>query len=640
MSRRDSSRVHIAVRQNDTLAEFENFKKKFLFANKQITKQNCSLSMKIEELNAHISTLYVENLRLRASEIALQSQLKREKVKSHKIMADAEAAAFNLLKHFGFIRESYNVPLERPHSPKDNGDSSPPSRCQKPPPRSPSAPRLAQLPTVPDIYEEPEPHEGETSSEENDHGRNIRSDRQATLTSSRRRESISRLPVPSRVSTPPPVSAMSSPMEEGPTTSRKRKLTRRASGLMPSIEPTPRPVSPVLGSPMQQDIELSAEEEAAALQDVEAIAAREEEQDHDHELPSKKPRKKSKTRDESDRDMTERRERRKAKEKENRDAASSVRLKDVTNSPRRRRTTSTGTTSASETDHVKHGKELPNSARPALAISPPLKLSSEGDIAYLPTPAPSSAGNTPVAQHFSLPHPPPSSNDTADVGTSGAGRERRTRKSVNYAEPKLNTKMRKPDSIPPPGARPSLSTSTVPLSATQSTMPNQNQNNLIRGPSLPEYEESDGHGMTQSALPPSRPTSSSSTSSSSATAAKSMTAARRSTASSSSTSTSSKRKRSARSLSSLSDDGGLVLDDDDVRFVNGTGEEEDDSDGGGEADSEFSEFRAWANVNINSRRKSTSVQSSGGRGNSNSDGGNSMVLDVEEGFARRRSVAV
>ena len=48
--------------------------------------------MKIEELNAHISTLYVENLRLRASEIALQSQLKREKVKSHKIMADAEAA--------------------------------------------------------------------------------------------------------------------------------------------------------------------------------------------------------------------------------------------------------------------------------------------------------------------------------------------------------------------------------------------------------------------------------------------------------------------------------------------------------------------------------------------------------------------
>jgi hypothetical protein len=36
--------------------------------------------------------LYVENLRLRASEIALASQLKREREQSRKILADAEAA--------------------------------------------------------------------------------------------------------------------------------------------------------------------------------------------------------------------------------------------------------------------------------------------------------------------------------------------------------------------------------------------------------------------------------------------------------------------------------------------------------------------------------------------------------------------
>ena len=36
--------------------------------------------------------LYVENLRLRASEIALTAQLKREREKSRKVMADAEAA--------------------------------------------------------------------------------------------------------------------------------------------------------------------------------------------------------------------------------------------------------------------------------------------------------------------------------------------------------------------------------------------------------------------------------------------------------------------------------------------------------------------------------------------------------------------
>ena len=69
--------------------------------------------------------------------------------------------------------------------------------------------------------------------------------------------------------------------------------------------------------------------------------------------------------------------------------------------------------------------------RPSLAISPPLKLPSEEDLAYLPTPLPSSAANTPVAQQFALP--------SSDAEANAAGRERRTRKSVNYAEPKLNT---------------------------------------------------------------------------------------------------------------------------------------------------------------------------------------------------------
>ena len=53
---------------------------------------NSTLSVRIEELNAQISTLYVENLRLRASEIALTSQLKKEREKSRKILGDAETA--------------------------------------------------------------------------------------------------------------------------------------------------------------------------------------------------------------------------------------------------------------------------------------------------------------------------------------------------------------------------------------------------------------------------------------------------------------------------------------------------------------------------------------------------------------------
>lgn len=58
---------------------------------------NSTLSVRIEELNAQISTLYVENLRLRASEIALNSQLKKEREKSRKIIADAEAAVSAIL---------------------------------------------------------------------------------------------------------------------------------------------------------------------------------------------------------------------------------------------------------------------------------------------------------------------------------------------------------------------------------------------------------------------------------------------------------------------------------------------------------------------------------------------------------------
>ncbi|KAL5528946.1 hypothetical protein ACEPAG_4920 [Sanghuangporus baumii] len=600
MSRRDSSRVHIAVRQSDTLAEFENFKKKFLFANKQITKQNCSLSMKIEELNAHISSLYVENLRLRASEIALQSQLKREKVRSHKIMADAEAAVFNLLKHFGIIRESYNVPTERPHSPKETMDSPPSPRSRKPAPRSPSAMRLAQLPSVPDISEEPELNE--ISSEGND-DEHFPAERMNSMISSRRRSSLSRLPLPSRVSTPPPGSVVPS-LEEGATaitTSRKRKLTRRASGIISPNEPVSRPVSPVLGSPMQEDVDLSAEEEAAAMQAVEDIVARGEEKEQEI---LRKPRKKSRTRDESGSDAIEKKERKKVKDK---DTGSASRLKDVTNSPRRRRAaaaTASAAATADSTRDTERKEDIPDGGPPPLVISPPLGLPLENDIDYLPTPLPSSAANTPVAQHFGL----PSSDGEAGVG----GRERRARKSVNYAEPKLNKKMRKPDAIPPPGARPSLASMAAVPSLTPaptsslSSSSNQSQIRGATGGSSPELEEE------IEVSPPYR-LSLAKTSNNAA-------GSRRSAASSSLASTSAvpSVKRSRPTHARVPSEEGMATDEHDD-------DEEDQTDGGEQADSEFGEFRAWANVNT--RRKSVM-------------NGHGMISGVEDGFGRRHSMAV
>jgi len=138
-------------RQSDALFEFENcfvsftfsqphmsphhfashltVKKKFLLANKHITKSvhvtlwhssrsdrgirlNSTLSVRIEELNAQISALHVENLRLRASEIALGLQLKKEREKSQRIIADAESAVspyICLLSESQFSEKLYDV---------------------------------------------------------------------------------------------------------------------------------------------------------------------------------------------------------------------------------------------------------------------------------------------------------------------------------------------------------------------------------------------------------------------------------------------------------------------------------------------------------------------------------------------------
>ncbi|KAN0131158.1 hypothetical protein V8E53_011050 [Lactarius tabidus] len=67
-------------------------------------------------------------------------------------------------------------------------------------------------------------------------------------------------------------------------------------------------------------------------------------------------------------------------------------------------------------------------------------------------PVSSTPGTTPASSHLPTPHlsspPPIPLPGTADAEASITGRERRVRKSINYAEPKLNTKMRKPNPVP------------------------------------------------------------------------------------------------------------------------------------------------------------------------------------------------
>ncbi|KAJ4475467.1 hypothetical protein J3R30DRAFT_556432 [Lentinula aciculospora] len=446
MSRRDS-RVSMNARQNDALFEFENFKKKFLLANKHITKLNSTLSVRIEELNAQISTLYTENLRLRASEINLAAQLKREREKSRKVIAETEAAvrdrictsiylsissirsaqALGLTKHMGFLRQAFSIPEEAPSS---SSSPTPPRATQRTlpsadSPNSPVYPRLCRAPTIPLIYEDDEP--SDPTEDEDEVNEKTPSPRRKTKA---KRLSASRLPLPSRVSSPP-IPSIVVHQEISMSNSTKRKPLRRQSGLLV------RQGSPVVGSH-----EAEEEDEAAAF-----------EEPLDEELPViKKPKRKT------SKDKGKEREHeislRKKLRDEMGDEGKKLKLADVTNSPRSQASqpvdaglsefSSYPTYSESSTVVVSEVElevaRTSTSRREFLSSSPPRSSSSSRSSPgnYLPTPQQSS---TPL-QISTLNVNPNSEAELAPVG----GRERRVRRSVNYAEPKLNTKMRKPDS--------------------------------------------------------------------------------------------------------------------------------------------------------------------------------------------------
>ncbi|KAJ7932768.1 hypothetical protein B0H13DRAFT_1954629 [Mycena leptocephala] len=421
MSRRES-RVSMGVRQNDALFEFESFKKKFLLANKHITKLNSTLSMKIEELNTEISTLYTENLRLRASEIALAAQLKREREKSRKILADAEAATQALSSHFGFLRQTFNIPVHAPPSPTPT----PPRRPTSSPRNSTFANnanvnRLAREPQVSNINEDEEPEDAQLTP--------------PRKTKKKARLSASRLPLPARSSTPP--------------------FAPTAPTISAPVAPAPVPVHLDLS---MLSLPSKKRRQSGLLLDLAVVDLDALDLDDGADDACENERQKEKERD---------REREKEKERKRRarddgtaaTAKPKPKLKDVTNSnsPRPR----------SKADPLDAGLaplqlETQVQARAFLVAAPPSPPPPEPK--PLPIPAAIATPPRPVSQPVSSGSS--SSLDSAadrdrascasEPGSTAegetGGRERRTRKSVNYAEPKLNTKMRKPE--PPAGSAP------------------------------------------------------------------------------------------------------------------------------------------------------------------------------------------
>ncbi|KAG6872690.1 hypothetical protein C0995_007572 [Termitomyces sp. Mi166 len=483
MSRRES-RVSMGARQNDALFEFENFKKKFLLANKHITKLNSTLSVRIEELNAEISKLYVENLKLKASEIALAAQLKREREKSRKVMAEAEVATLNLTKHLAYLRQTFNIPtappMPVPHpSPRAR---KPPSTVNTDPVSSPQGNRLSRPPNIPGICEEDElsslTSESELVKPPSPVLRKVKA---------KPRLSASRLPVPSRISSPPPQSydVFQVGMEPEPA-SKSRKPSRRQSGLL-SVNAealsVPRAPSPAFGSPIRRAAGLAEEEEEMAAVNYQLVDL-EEDVNSESKPPPKKERRKSRgkereTLEEPDVVVESSKPReRKKKEKINgeTDGGGKPRLQDVTNS------------------------------RAALISIDNTVPSSAAARAFLTTsPTPSA----PTSRGSSSPAPP------GEGEASAGGRERRQRKSVNYAEPKLNTKMRKPDPSPgitiPPKKRSSAAAILTTYRPPEDTG-NDADNDTEARSSLELPLRMNGTPIHPESfpLPPSRPTSSAS----------------------------------------------------------------------------------------------------------------------------------
>ncbi|KAH9930881.1 uncharacterized protein B0H18DRAFT_1116587 [Fomitopsis serialis] len=419
MSRRQS-RISIDTRQNDTLLEFENFKKKFLLANKHITKLNSTLSVRIEELNAQISTLYVENLRLRASEIALASQLKKEREKSRKIITDTEAATHSFIKHLSHIRKTFHVPHGRPSDSEDS--QPPPPRAKRPvinPDASPAPNRLAKAPTVPGIVEDDEtnvssPEDPDADVEEEDPPPVKRK-------KAKSRPSDSRLPLPTQAIPPlPDADVRQIEFEEQLNKETEWALTSVSittvtpSGFSTELMP-PRPPSPAFGSPIRRAVGLAEEAD-------ERRAVNGDEDDDDDEVEvilqgvTKRDKEKERKRErtvEKDRD------------KERHSSSNSERTK--------------------EREH-RERQPTPDDDVPLASTSSQTNSATRArDGVATPAPKPRSHP-APVlpASRASSPQPPPAPPEAEAPG----GREKRVRKSVNYAEPKLNTKMRKPDPQP------------------------------------------------------------------------------------------------------------------------------------------------------------------------------------------------
>lgn len=320
------------------------------------------------------------------------------------------------MNQLGSLRESHKVPAGK-RTPKPSSVPTVRSRPQSTN-TSPPVPRIARPPNFPEIVEE---DEGEAD----------------TATLSARRKSSSRLPIPSKPTAP----AAPIEVEEPQPKQKKRSGSRRQSGLIASGKPVEALLSPPPEPVVAQDPLPVVEDDPI----FPVLNEQEEELEAELEVPKK--RKKSKRREKEEDNVLLVLE------------GTTSRLRDVTNSPQKinflppldttgkffnsdficakLRLTITVCIDIDRPDYLDSASEIPtsatsvrtNSTRAFLSTAVTTPCPSTPVTGYLPSPRVSSSPPPEVDTIVKEPDPP--SNVTGRIG--------RVRKSVNYAEPKLNT---------------------------------------------------------------------------------------------------------------------------------------------------------------------------------------------------------
>ncbi|KAG8731089.1 hypothetical protein FRC10_002044 [Ceratobasidium sp. 414] len=433
MASRRESRTYAA--QNDALMEFENFKKKYLLVNKHVTKLNSTLSVRIEELNAQISKLQVENLRLRGANLNLVGQLKREregKGRNAHTTSLVDAATAEALRQLTIIRDAILAPSPQssPQSiptPPSSSPTTAPTRITGPVHPTPST-RLAvaRAPEFASLAEATEtPYKRRRSSGAGTEDSDSEMERHARIAAQRATPGAHRVAAPVYMDLEPEVE----PKVRRPARRQSGLLTRGATVPTPEDEgDTAQETSPVENVDFFDPLSAKLKSKPSSVppaspSELKRGKRKLVESDLDDAINSVGVIVDVRDLDDVDEKDGENQVFKPLQHVQSRVVANTAKLQDVTNSPRR-----------NVTHSLKKGKEkiVDDEPAPISYIGTPVvsktKLPSR---TLIPTPTSGSGRLTPIP-------------GAAEEDPIAGGRERRVRKSINYAEPKLNTKMRKP----------------------------------------------------------------------------------------------------------------------------------------------------------------------------------------------------